>query len=180
MNEHLDADSSILSFSGMLADLDSVGHMKTFFNSFGANSFYADFMDVNADFRSNYLMNSMLVNLDSNTYFVFFCLNTRLESPILNSRLRKLSLLNDNIKFYGFGINSSYLNLPIMLYGNSVNKLIDILNFKSELCRDLLFKSYNYSIFNLEDVKRDGYMFFFGLSFFQFYKGSYLLDVFKT
>jgi NADH dehydrogenase (ubiquinone) Fe-S protein 1 len=164
----------------MLADLDSVGHMKTFFNSIGTNSFYADFIDVNADFRSNYLMNSMLVNLENNTHFVFFCLNTRLESPILNSRLRKLSLLNENIKFYGFGLNSSYLNLPISLYGNSVKKLLDILNFRSELSRDLLFNSYNYSIFNLNDVKKQGYMFFFGLSFFQFYNGSYLLDVFKN
>lgn len=179
LNKHLDKDSSVLSFSGMLADLDSVSHIKSFFNSFGVNIFYADFIDVNADFRSNYLMNSMLVNLENNMHFVFFCLNTRLESPILNSRLRKLSLLNENIKFYGFGINSSYLNLPMSLYGNSVKKLIDILNFKSELCRDLLFKGYNYSIFNLNDIKREGYMFFFGLSFFQFYNGSYLFDVFK-
>jgi len=179
LNKHLDNNSSVLSFSGMLSDLDSVNHMKTFFNSYGGNSFYADFFDVNADFRSNYLMNSMMVNLENNTHFVFFCLNTRLESPILNSRLRKLFLLNENIRFYGFGLNSSYLNLPISLYGNSFVKLLDILNFKSELSRDLLFSSYNYSIFNLDDVKKDGYIFFFGLSFFQVYNASYVFDYFK-
>jgi len=179
LNNHLNTDCSVLSFSGMLSDLDSVAHIKTFFNSFGADSFYADFFDVNADFRSNYLMNNLMVNLENNTHFVFFCLNTRLESPILNSRLRKLFLLNENIKFYGFGLNSSYLNLPISLYGNSLAKLLDILNFRSELSRDLLFNSYNYSIFDLGDIKKDGYIFFFGLSFFQVYNASYIFDYFK-
>lgn len=175
----LNKESSVLAFSGILADLDSVIFMKSFFNVFGANVFFADFIDVNVDFRNNYLLNMSLSNLDKNDNFIFFCLNTRLESPILNSRLRKLSLLNDNLKFYGFGINSSYLNLPIKLYGNSLKKLIDILNFKSELVNDLLFNNYNYSIFNLNNIKKEGYLFFFGLSFFQYYNGSILLDLFK-
>jgi hypothetical protein len=153
--------------------------MKSFFHTFSIEIFFADFIDVNADFRSNYLINTSLSNLDKNEIFIFFCLNTRLESPILNSRLRKLSLLNDNIKFYGFGINSSYLNLPISLYGNSLKKLIDILNFKSELSSDLLFNNYNNSVFNLNNRKKEGYIFFFGLSFFQYYNGSILLDLFK-
>jgi len=180
LNKHLNNDSSVLSFSGMLSDLDSVSYMRNFFNCCGANSFYADFFDVNADFRCNYLMNSMLVDLEKNTHFVFFSLNTRLESPILNSRLRKLSLLNDNIKFFGFGLNSSYLNLPVALYGNSFAKLCDILNYKSEFSRDLLFNSYNYSIFNLDAPKKDGYMFLFGLSFFQVRNASYVFDCFKN
>jgi len=179
LNNYLDNDSSILSFSGILADIDSVIYIKSFFNNFGTEIFFADFIDVNSDFRNNYLLNNSLSNLEKNEIFIFICLNTRVESPILNSRLRKLSLLNDNIKFYGFGINSSYLNLPINLYGNSIKKLINILNFKSELCYDLLFNSYNYSIFNLNNNKKENYIFFFGLSFFQHYNGSILLDLFK-
>jgi len=179
-NKYLNNDSSVLSFSGMLSDLDSVSYMKNFFNSCGANIFYADFFDVNADFRCNYLMNTMLVDLEKSTHFIFFCLNTRVESPILNSRLRKLSLLNENIKFYGFGLSGSYLNLPLVLYGNSLAKLCDILNYKSELCKDLLFSTYNYSIFNLEGPKKDGYMFLFGLSFFHVYNASYVFDCFKN
>lgn len=68
----LNKESSVLAFSGILADLDSVIFMKSFFNVFGANVFFADFIDVNADFRNNYLLNMSLSNLDKNDNFIFF------------------------------------------------------------------------------------------------------------
>ena len=177
--KYTDDDSSVLAFSGILSDLESIYYSKLFFNSIGADIHFSDFTDVNADFRENFLMNNSLVGIEENTNFIFFCLNTRLESPILNARLRKLYLLNDNIKFYGFGINNSYLNLPIKFYGNSLRHLIRILNFRSDLSKDLLFNNYNYSIFDLKRPKKDNYLFFFGLSFFRYNKASYLLDFFK-
>jgi NADH-quinone oxidoreductase subunit G len=165
----------------MLSDLESIFFTKSFFNSIGIEINLADFTDVNADFRENYLLNNSLVGIEENTNFIFFCLNTRVESPILNARLRKLYLLNDKIRFFGFGINSSYLNLPIKLYGNSLMILLKTLSNKSDLSRDLLFNnSYNYSIFDLERPKKNGYLFLFGLSFFHYHKASYLLDFFKV
>jgi hypothetical protein len=150
--------------------------MKHFFNSIGIEVYYSDFVEVNTDFRGNFLLNNLLVNLENNLFFVFICLNSRLESPILNSRLRKLSLLNDNIKFYGFGINSSYLNLPINLYGNSLFHLLDVLKSKSIFNKDLFFNSYSYSLFNL-NMKKNKIVFFFGLNF--FYNTNNLFDSFK-
>ena len=90
-----DEDTSVLAFSGMLSDLESIFFTKSFFNSIGIEINLADFTDVNADFRENYLLNNSLVGIEENTNFIFFCLNTRVESPILNARLRKLYLLND-------------------------------------------------------------------------------------
>lgn len=176
---YLNCDSSVLGFIGMFADLKSVNSVKKFFNSIGTEVFYSDFIDNNTDFRGNFLLNNLLINLDNNIFFIFFCLNTRLESPILNSRLRKLYLLNDNLKFYGFGVNSSYLNLPITIYGNSIFNLLSIIKSKIIFNKELLFKSYNYSTFNVF-LKKDKFSFFFGIGFFYFFNSSNLLDLFRV
>ena len=157
---YLNSQSSVLAFNGMFADLKSINSVKKFFNSIGSEIFYSDFIDVDADFRDNFLLNNLLINLDNNLFFIFFGFNSRLESPILNSRLRKLYLLNDNLKFYGFGVNTSYLNLPLQVYGNSIFKLIHILKSKISFNKDTLFNSYNYSIFN-SFLKKDKFIFFF-------------------
>jgi len=163
----------------MFSDLKSVNSVKNFFNSIGSEVFYSDLIEINTDFRGNFLLNNLLINLDNNLVFTFFCLNTRLESPILNSRLRKLYLLNDSLKFYGFGVNNSYLNLPINIYGNSVFNLINIVKSKIVFNKELLFKFYNYSAFNIF-LKKDKFSFFFGIGFFYFFNSSNLLDLFKN
>lgn len=176
LSKHVDNNSSVVAFTSMFLDLKSIDAMRYFFNNIGSEIYYADFIEVNSDFRENFFLNNLLVNLDNNLFFVFICLNTRLESPILNSRLRKLSLLNDNLKFYGFGINSSYLNLPVNLYGNSLFQLLNLLKSKSIFNKDVLFGSYSYAVFN-NHIKRDKIIFFFGVSF--FYGCNNLFDSFK-
>jgi len=156
--------------------LNSVNSVKKFFNSIGSEIFYSDFVTINSDFRDNFLLSSLLINLDNNLFFVFFCFNSRLESPILNSRLRKLYLLNDNLKFFGFGLNSSYINLPISIYGNSFFNLLNILKSKASFIKDIIFNNYNFSIFN-SFVKKDKFIFFFGVNFFL---NVNLLEIFKN
>lgn len=172
----LSINSSVLPFVGMFNDLNSVSSLKKFFNSIGSDVFYSDFINIDVDFRENFMLNGLLINLENNFSFVFFCFNSRLESPILNSRLRKLYLLNDNLRFYGFGLNSSYLNLPIHLNGNSVYNLVSVLQSKFLFNKEVLFSSYNFSIFN-NFITRDKFVFFFGINF--FFNSSYLLDLFK-
>jgi len=176
---YLNNQSSVLAFNGMFADLKSINSVKKFFNLIGSEVFYSDFVEVDTDFRDNFLLNNLLINLDNNLFFVFFGLNSRLESPILNSRLRKLYLLNDTLKFYGFGVNNSYLNLPLQVYGNSVFKLIFILKSKIGFNKEVLFNFYNYSIFN-NFLKKDKFIFFFGINFFNFFKSSDFLKLFRT
>lgn len=176
--KHLNINSSVLAFNSMFSDLKSVNSSKVFFNTIGSEVYYADFLSINSDFRENFLINNLLVNLDNNLVFVFFCFNSRLESPILNSRLRKLYLLNDKLSFYGFGLNSAYLNLPIKLYGNSFFGLISILKSRILFNKDLLFDRYNFSVFN-NFLKKDRIIFFFGIKFFYIFKSSFYLSLFK-
>lgn len=157
--KYLNSNSSVLSFIGMFSDLKSVVSVKKFFNSIGSDIFYSDFVTVDTDFRDSFLLNGLLVDLDNNLSFVFFNLNVRVESPILNSRLRKLFLLNDVLKFYGFGVNGSYLNLPIIVYGNNYFNFFSILKSKFIFNKDLLFNNYNFSIFN-NFLKKDKFVFF--------------------
>lgn len=177
--KYLNINSSVLAFVGMFSDLKSISSIKFFFNSIGSNIFYSDFINIDVDFRDNFLLNNLLINLDNQLFFIFFGLNTRLESPILNSRLRKLYLLNDNLKFYGFGINNSYLNLPLNIYGSSIFKLILVLKSKLTFNKELLFNFYNYSIFN-EFLKKDKFIFFFGVNFFQLNSNFNLIHFFKS
>jgi hypothetical protein len=177
ISKYLNNNSNILPFIGMLSDLNSVNSVKKFFNSIGSEILYSDFVSINSDFRDNFLLSNLLINLDNNLFFVFFSLNSRLESPILNSRLRKLYLLNDNLKFFGFGLNSSYLNLPINIYGNSFFNLVSILKNKISFNKNIIFNNYNFSIFNYF-IKKDKFIFFFGINF--FFYNSNLLDVFKN
>jgi hypothetical protein len=160
----------------MLSDLNSVNSVKKFFNSIGTEIFYSDFVSVSSDFRDDFLLSSLLINLDNNLFFIFFCFNSRLESPVLNSRLRKLYLLNDSLKFFGFGLNNSYLNLPIFVYGNSLYNLLNILRNKISFVKDVIFNSYNFSIFN-SYIKKDKFIFFLGVNFFF---SSNLLNIFKN
>jgi hypothetical protein len=176
LTKYVDDNSSVVAFASMFSDLRSVDSMKYFFNSIGSEVYYADFIEVNSDFNENFLLNNLLVNLDNNLFFVFICLNSRLESPILNSRLRKLSSLNDNLKFYGFGINSSYLNLKINLYGNSIFQLLNVLKSKSNFNKDVLSRGYSYSVFN-NHIKKNKFLFLFGVGFFRSCNG--LFDSFK-
>jgi len=173
----LNYSSSVLSFIGMFSDLKSVNSVKKFFNLIGSEIFFSDFIENNTDFRYNFLFKNLLVTLENNLFFVFFGLNTRLESPILNSRLRKLYLLNDNLKFYGFGVNSSYLNLPLKIYGNSIKNLIIILKSKFIFNKDILFSFFNYSIYN-NFLKKDQFIFFFGVSFFSQINSSNFFNLF--
>jgi len=161
----------------MFSDLKSVNSVKKFFNLIGSEIFFSDFIENNTDFRYNFLFKNLLVTLENNLFFVFFGLNTRLESPILNSRLRKLYLLNDNLKFYGFGVNSSYLNLPLKIYGNSIKNLIIILKSKFIFNKDILFSFFNYSIYN-NFLKKDQFIFFFGVSFFSQINSSNFFNLF--
>lgn len=178
LTDYLKNDLNVSVFSGMFSDLKSFCSLKKFFNSIGSEVYYADFLNVNTDFREDYLMNDLLIRLDNNLNFVFFGLNSRLESPILNSRLRKLYLLNDNLMFYGFGVNSSYLNLPIKIFGNSLFNILDVLKSKFIFNKEVLFTSYSYSIFN-SFLKKTKFVFFFGISFFYVFNNFIFFNLFK-
>jgi len=109
--KYTDKDSSVIPLVGILADLDTVIYSKLFFNSISANLYFADFVDINTDFRENFLLNNTLVGIEENTNFIFFCLNTRTESPILNATVNFiLFVFRNNIWLFKGSSNRKFFN----------------------------------------------------------------------
>lgn len=81
----------IEAFCGPYCDLASVISIKNFFNSIGCSNIgYYPLSQVNCvDFRSMFLLNSTLFEIENFSIVVLIGSNLRLELPLLNSRLRK-------------------------------------------------------------------------------------------
>lgn len=70
-----------------------------------------------SDFRFLYLLNDTIVNLETKINNLFIGLNLRLESPLLNARLRKSYLVNTGFISYSFGLAVNYLTYPVLNLG---------------------------------------------------------------
>ncbi len=116
---------------GFFVDLETVLSLKIFFTSFGCSNFnYVDNVDTSFDFRFSFLLNNTLSSLEFLNYVIFFGINLRFESPLMNVRLRK-SFLNYNTKFYSLGLAIDYLTYPVLNLGNSLHTLKLILQVSS-------------------------------------------------
>ena len=63
-----------------------------------------------------------MISLEVLNHVLFIGTKLRLESPLMNVRLRK-SFLNNNTKFYSLGFAINYLTFPVINLGNSVSSL---------------------------------------------------------
>ena len=171
--------SSIIGISGFFSDLSSIKNMSWFFNKIGGYTHINDFFEINSDVRSNFLMNITILSLESKTSFIFVGFNSRLECPLLNTRLRRCYQRNDTLRFFAFGLVNHYTNLPIINLGNDYYECFDILKGKS-LINKLLFN--HTQVFNFY-VYAANYNFtsvalIFGISASKFFKLHYLFDNF--
>jgi len=129
-------NSKIVNVIGNQLDYTNSFALKHFANILGKNEFITSPMTLddncNLDFRSNFTLN--LANLSHFKNFgalVFVGLNLRLESPVLNSRIRSL-VVHQGLKVYSIGspFNLTYKALNI---SNNIKVLVDILNGKHVL-----------------------------------------------
>ena len=111
----------IEAFCGYFIDLDCVSFLKKYFLGLGCSNFnYLDNRFVLYDFRFYYLLNSTVASLRNLTNLFFIGTNLRLESPLLNSKVRKSFLKNFSFKAFSLGLGLNYLTYPVRKLGNSI------------------------------------------------------------
>lgn len=85
----------------------------------------------------------------------FICLincDIRLESPLLNIRIKKNYNLNKNIELFicSFGLSLKYSSYPIRHLGNTLKKFLFFLEGKLRYFCNLVIKEFfNFTFFNL-------------------------------
>eukprot|EP00884_Botryococcus_braunii_P000409 jgi/Botrbrau1/10369/Bobra.146_2s0008.1 len=84
----------IKAIAGKLADAESLIALKDLLNRLGSGNIQTDagFPDLDADVRSTYIFNTGIANLENADIVLLVGTNPRLESPVLNARLRKMYL----------------------------------------------------------------------------------------
>lgn len=93
--------------------------------------------------RSTFIFNNNFSKILSSELYFFIGLNPRLESPILNLKLRKIFLKN-NAKFFSFTpINNP--NFEIQLLGNNIKAFLDFCEGRHPFLVDLFaYNSYTF------------------------------------
>jgi hypothetical protein len=154
---------------GSFLDIESSLGIKSFFNSIGCSNLNYEFnYCLSFDFRYSYLLNATLSEIEDVFVCFFFGLNLRLESPILNSRMRKSFLKNDNFLLaFSLGLSIDYISFPVL---NISNKTFDF--FKIIEGRFFFFRLFFFEEFKL--LKFLNYKFFSFDNFFCFLGDSIL------
>lgn len=113
---------SVEAFIGPFLDLESVISLKSFFSSFGCSRFNYQFNYGSLfDYRFQFLISSTLEYLEKTNFCIFLGLNLRMESPLLNARLRKNFLkTSSNFLCLYFGLSLDYTSFPAFSIGNSL------------------------------------------------------------
>jgi NADH dehydrogenase/NADH:ubiquinone oxidoreductase subunit G len=144
--------------TGSFLDLESLYSLKILFNSLGCSNINYQFnYNLFFDFRFTFLMNITILNLEFISFCFFVGLNLRVESPLLNSRLRKNYLQNDNFFLcFSIGLSLDYLSFPVINLGNSLKAFKYIIearhSFLNYFCLNdfvsLKLLNFNFNLFN--------------------------------
>lgn len=87
---------------GEFSDVESIVALKDLLNRFDCDNMELRTSGVpalNADFRSNYLMNSRIVGVEDADVLLLVGTNPKIESPLLNARILKATRKN-NLKVF--------------------------------------------------------------------------------
>ena len=151
---------NIAGFLGDLTNMETMFSAKEFFEKI-LNSKHLEsrseetFTDISN--RENYIFNSTINGIEESDLILLIGTNPRLESTILNSRIRK-GYLNSKMKIFSFG-DVGDLTYPYEVLENSVN------NFDNFL---------NNNVLSSEFKKSKTPMLIFGKSFFKLKSSKYL------
>jgi NADH dehydrogenase (ubiquinone) Fe-S protein 1 len=93
----------MIAVAGDLADAESMVALKDLFNRLGSGNLQTcEDLPVNTDLRSNYLFNSTIAGIEDADVVLMVGTNPRMESPLINARMRKAQRLNGQ-KAYAIG-----------------------------------------------------------------------------
>ena len=151
---------NIAGFLGDLTNMETMFSAKEFFyillNSKHLESRSEEtFTDISN--RENYIFNSSINGIEESDFILLIGTNPRLESTILNSRIRK-GYLNSKMKIFSFG-DVGDLTYPYEVLENSTNNFNNFLNNK---------------VLSSEFAKSKTPMLIFGKSFFKLKSSKYL------
>jgi hypothetical protein len=89
-------------------------------------------------------LNYLIEDIELINFFLFVSCDLRLESPLLNVRVKKNYNLNKNneLFLYSYGLSLNYSTYPIRNLGNSVLKFFKFLEGKQRFSCDFFFKNF--------------------------------------
>lgn len=110
-------------FIGDFLDLESLYLIKKFFHLSGSN-YFVGFNSNNTDSSILYSMNINTRDLEKTDFCLLVDLNLRVQSPILNSKIRRL-VVKTNLPVYLIGYHSNF-NYYVKHVSNSSSVLLSI------------------------------------------------------
>lgn len=184
----------IFSILGPFVDIITSLSLKNFFNIMGLSSiiYYFKFKWI-YDFKYFFLFNNALDILEFLFFYLFIGCDLRLESPLLNVRIKKNYNINKNneLFIYSFGISLNNMSYPVKNLGNSILKFLIFLKGKTRLFSNFSFKfflSYSFISLNIKFYNKplfllghsilnrfDSISFFY--SFIFFFKNKFNLNI---
>ena len=164
--------NNIISSIGYFSDLQTALSLKTFFNMFGCSNILYNLKKINwiYDLTEFFSLNILIEKLELIKFFLFISCDLRLESPLLNIRIKKNYNINKNneLFLYSFGLSLTQSTYPIKNIGNSVLQFLNFMEGKIRFACDLFIKNfYTFNVFNK--------IFFFNMQVLFFIGNSILL-----
>lgn len=154
--------------TGSFLDLEGCLALKIFFNSFGCSNINYQFNNFSfSDFSFSFLLSAPLVDLESLDFCFFIGLNLRVESPLLNCRLRKSFLVSmGSFLCFSFGLSVDFISFPVYNLGNSFLSLKFFSEGRSRFFSDFLLRGYtlSFKFFNFNYSCFEKSCFFVGAS----------------
>lgn len=126
--------NKVCAIAGPLADCESMYLLKVLLNTLGAPSHSSE-IEVYFKNRFNYLFNTGIQNIEKSDVCLLIGSNPKLEAPIINLRLRRITQKGGKIANIGEPhLNSTY---PILELGDSPHILQQLLNGEVEFAKSL-------------------------------------------
>ncbi|DBA80587.1 TPA: hypothetical protein ACH3X1_007848 [Trebouxia sp. C0004] len=96
--------------AGKLADAEAMVALKDLMNRMGSGNLYSEggFPDLDADVRSNYIMNTTLMGVEKADAILLIGSNPRIEAPVFNARIRKTTLEGCSVSVIGENVDLTY------------------------------------------------------------------------
>lgn len=123
---------------GNLIESESMFLFKELLTKIGNSSIESrnSFLNIDNDLRENYLMNTTFDNINKADVCLLVGTNLRIESPILNLKIRKNKIKN-NLHIYILGYNPN-LNYETITIGNNTKHLLNLIEGKNYFCKNLI------------------------------------------
>ncbi|CEI97855.1 Putative NADH dehydrogenase (Quinone), G subunit [Rhizopus microsporus] len=124
--------NSAKAIAGHLADAESMVALKDLLNRVGSENLTIDApngskpLAINADFRSNYVLNSTIAGAEDADVVLLIGTNPRHEAPILNTRFRKAFLHKEqDLGLIGQPDNLNYEYVHVGESSKDIEKILD-------------------------------------------------------